>query len=108
MEGSSPWSGGWLVARWMGDAVKTFVFHQDPVAVYPQTLLGHRLGNDAVDRMFGWYWAYLRSLSERFDATVVSGEWLARKLRRFHLRRPEAVPFGIDKATFSHHKNSIF
>ncbi|MBW2404536.1 MAG: glycosyltransferase, partial [Deltaproteobacteria bacterium] len=80
VEGSSPWSGGWFVARWPGRAVKTFIFHQDPVAVYPQTFLGHRLGIDRVDRMFGWYWAYLRSLSAHFDATVVSGEWLADKL----------------------------
>lgn len=101
VEGSSPWSGGWFVARWPGSAVKTFVFHQDPVAVYPQTFLGHRLGIDRVDRMFGWYWAYLRSLSAHFDATVVSGEWLAEKLRRFGLRHAEAVPFGIDKARFS-------
>jgi alpha-1,6-mannosyltransferase len=101
VEGSSPWSGGWFVARWPGRAVKTFIFHQDPVAVYPQTFLGHHLGIDRVDQMFGWYWAYLRSLSERFDATVVSGEWLAEKLRRFGLRRAEAVPFGIDKARFS-------
>jgi len=101
VEGSSPWSGGWFVARWPGQAVKTFIFHQDPVAVYPQTFLGHRLGIDRVDRMFGWYWAYLRRLSARFDATVVSGEWLAEKLRRFDLRRPEAVPFGIDKQRFS-------
>ena len=101
VEGSSPWSGGWFVARWPGQAVKTFIFHQDPVAVYPQTFLGHHLGIDRVDRMFGWYWAYLRSLSARFDATVVSGEWLAEKLRRFGLVRPEAVPFGIDKAQFS-------
>ncbi len=101
VEGSSPWSGGWFTARWPGRAVKTFIFHQDPVAVYPQTFLGHRLGTDRVDRMFGWYWAYLRTLGARFDATVVSGHWLAEKLRRFGLRRPEPVPFGIDKAQFS-------
>ena len=68
VEGSSPWSGGWFVARWPGRAVKTFIFHQDPVAVYPQTFLGHRLGVDRVDRMFGWYWAYLRRLSARFSS----------------------------------------
>jgi alpha-1,6-mannosyltransferase len=101
VEGSSPWSGGWFVARWSGRAVKTFIFHQDPVAVYPQTFLGHHLGIDRVDQMFSWYWAYLRSLSARFDATVVSGEWLAEKLHRFGLHRAEAVPFGIDKAQFS-------
>ena len=101
VEGSSPWAGGWFAARWTGDAARTFIFHQDPVAVYPQTLLGRRLGRDRVDRMFGWYWAYLRQLSGHFDATVVSGHWLADKLRRFGLARPEAVPFGIDKAFFS-------
>ena len=53
------------------------------------------------DRLFGWYWAYLRRLSRRFDATVVSGQWLAAKLSRFGLSRPEAVPFGVDKSLFS-------
>ncbi len=101
VEGSSPWTGGWFVARWPGRAVKTFIFHQDPVAVYPQTFLGHVLGAERVDKLFGWYWAYLRRLSRHMDATVVSGYWLADKLRRFELARPEAVPFGIDKAAFS-------
>ena len=101
VEGSSPWAGGWYAARWKGDAARTFIFHQDPVAVYPQTFLGSTLGRDNVDRMFGWYWAYLRQLSSHFDATVVSGHWLADKLRRFGLSRPEAVPFGIDKDFFS-------
>lgn len=101
VEGSSPWSGGWFAARWRGEAVKTFIFHQDPVAVYPQTFLGRTLGADRVDRLFGWYWAYLRRLARHYDATVVSGYWLADKLRRFGLQRPEAVPFGIDKARFS-------
>lgn len=101
VEGSSPWSGGWFAARWEGPAKKTFIFHQDPVAVYPQTLLGGVLGAERVDRLFGWYWAYLRTLSRRFDATVVSGQWLADKLARFGLTRPVAVPFGIDKAHFN-------
>ncbi|MEE2779237.1 MAG: glycosyltransferase [Myxococcota bacterium] len=101
LEGSSPWSGGWFAARWKGEAARTFIFHQDPVAVYPQTFLGGAFGAQRVDRLFGWYWAYLRSLSGRYDATVVSGHWLADRLRGFGLQRPEAVPFGIDKAQFS-------
>ena len=101
VEGSSPWSGGWFAARWKGKAARTFIFHQDPVAVYPQTFLGRAFGPHRVDRMFGWYWAYLRRLSRRFDATVVSGHWLAEKLARFGVKRPEAVPFGIDKSQFS-------
>ncbi|PIE17542.1 MAG: glycosyl transferase family 1 [Proteobacteria bacterium] len=101
VEGSSPWSGGWFAARWRGDAPKAFIFHQDPVAVYPQTFVGGVLGPGRVDRLFAPYWSYLRRLSSRFDATVVSGQWLADKLGRFGLERPVAVPFGIDKAAWS-------
>ncbi len=101
VEGSSPWSGWWIPTPWRGDAVKTIIFHAHPVAVYPQTFLGNLLGSDRVDRLFGWYWAYLRKLASRFDATVVSGYWLADKLRRFGLRRPEPVPFGVEKSLFS-------
>lgn len=105
VEGSSPWSGGWFAARWRGPhaerARKAFIFHQDPVAVYPQTFLGRRLGTDRVDRLFGPYWSYLGKLARRFDATVVAGQWLADKLQRFGIDNAVAVPFGIDKHRFS-------
>jgi len=100
VEGSSPWTGGWFAARWKGDAVKTFIFHQDPVAVYPHTFLGKLLPFSRVDKLFFFYWGYLRRLSNRFDATIVSGEWLAKRLSGFRIHNPVAVPFGIDK-TFS-------
>jgi alpha-1,6-mannosyltransferase len=101
VEGSSPWSGGWFAARWRGDAAKAFIFHQDPVAVYAQTFFGRALGADRVDLLSTPYWAYLRRLSSRFDATVVSGEWLAERLRGVGIHNATAVPFGIDKAAFS-------
>jgi alpha-1,6-mannosyltransferase len=105
VEGSSAWTGGWMVARWRGEAreraLGSFFFHQDPVAVYPQTFLGGRLGEERVDRLFGWYWGYLRALSARFDVTVTSGHWLAERLRGFGLHNPVAAPFGIDRADFS-------
>lgn len=101
VEGSSPWTGGWMVARWPGAALKSFIFHQDPIAVYPHTLLGRRLGYERLDAWFGFIWAYLRKLSAHYDLTVTSGEWLARRLERFGVRAPVAVPFGIDKARFS-------
>ena len=100
VEGSSPWTGGWFAARWKGDAVKTFIFHQDPVAVYPHTVLGKLMAFSKVDKLFMFYWAYLRRLSLRFDATIVSGGWLAERLNSFRIKNPVAVPFGIDK-TFS-------
>src|SRR5688572_12581663 len=30
VEGSSPWTGGVICARWRGSALRSFVFHQDP------------------------------------------------------------------------------
>ncbi len=101
VEASSAWLGGLAVASWRGAAARAFVFHQDPVAVYPQTLLGNLLGTERVDRLFSWYWGYLRWLGSKYDATIVSGNWLAEKLRKWRIKRPEAVPFGIDKSLFS-------
>jgi len=105
VEGSSPWSGGWFAARWKSpsssSAVKTFIFHQDPVAVYPQTLFDNMLSTQSINKLFGFYWRYLRKLSSHFDATIVSGEWLAHKMDNFQIKNPIAVPFGIDKSFFS-------
>ncbi len=100
VEGSSPWTGGWFAARWKGDAVKTFIFHQDPVAVYPHTFLDRVMSFSKVDKLFLFYWQYLKRLSRRYDATIVSGDWLAQRLSGFGINNPVAVPFGIDK-TFS-------
>ncbi len=101
VEGSSPWTGGWFAARWPGRALKAFIFHQDPVAVYPHTLLGAFMSPARIDGLFDWYWGYLGRLSARFDLTVAGGAWLAERLTRFGIHRPTAVPFGIDKQAFS-------
>jgi alpha-1,6-mannosyltransferase len=107
IEASSAWSGGLFVARYrardprLPAARKSFVFHQDPVAVYAHTLLGTRLAEARIDAMCSPYWAYLRRLSRHFDISVVSGPWLAQRLARFGVHNPVAVPFGIDRALFA-------
>lgn len=101
VEGSSAWTGGRFAGNWKGNALKTFIFHQDPVAVYPQTFLGEIMKMDNVDRLFGFYWRYLNRLSRKFDATIVSGTWLRDRVKKFGLNNPITVPFGIDKAFFS-------
>lgn len=106
VEGSSPWTGGWFAARWDGQALKSFIFHQDPVAVYPQTLLSGWLGRSRVDKLFGFYWNYLKKLSSNFDMTLVSGEWLADRIQTFGVKNPVPVPFGIDKHFFSPDRRS--
>lgn len=101
IEGSSPWNGGKYVASYRGRAKKAFVFHTDPVAVWPQTFLGRHIGFDRVDRLCAPWWKKIRRLTEAYDTTVVSGGWLARRLLRFGIDRTTVVPFGIDKQRFS-------
>lgn len=101
VEASSPWLGARAVAQWSGNAVKSFIFHQDTVAVYPQTFLGNWLGHARVDWLFGLFWRYLRSLAGHFETTIVAGAWLEGRLRQFHIGHPHSVPFGIEKTLFS-------
>ncbi len=101
VEGSSPWRGGWIAARWPGEAVRSLVFHQDFIAGYPYTLLDGVLERERIDRLFNGYWAYVKRLSAHFDVTVTGGEWLAHRLARFGVRNPRAVPFGIEADLFS-------
>jgi alpha-1,6-mannosyltransferase len=100
VEGSSPWRGGAIAGKWTGRAKKSFVFHTDPIAVWGHTFLGGTLGFDRVDRLMRPAWTALRRLAARFDATVVSGPWLAERLAQHGISRSVVVPFGIDKARF--------
>ncbi len=101
VEGSSTWKGGWIAAKWPGSAVKSLILHQDPVAVYPHTLLEKWLSIQNIDRMFWWFWRYLRALTKEFDTSIVAGDWLADRFAGFGMARPHVVPFGVDKADFS-------
>jgi alpha-1,6-mannosyltransferase len=101
VEGSSAWTGGWITARWPGRALKSLIFHGDPVAAYAQTFLSSILSTDRVDSLCFPYWSYLRKLSRNFDFTTVSGAWLERRLSQFGIQPVKIVPFGIEKTHFS-------
>ncbi|MEM6990407.1 MAG: glycosyltransferase [Myxococcota bacterium] len=101
VEGSSPLGGGFFASSWKGDAKKVFVFHTDVVAVWPQTFLGARFGFDRVDRWSAPLWRGVRKLASGYDATVVSGGWLANRLHEHGIDNARVVPFGIDKRGFS-------
>lgn len=100
VEASSPYVGGWAVASYQGARVKSLIFHQDPIAVYPHTLLDRFVSRASIDRALSPVWSYLRRLSEGHDVTVTSGQWLADRLRSFGVHAPHAVPFGIDHTFF--------
>ena len=102
VEGSSTWKGGWIAGTWRGPAAKALFLHQDPVAVYPHSLLSPMIDEERVDQLCFWFWWYLRRLSNNFDATVVAGEWFSQRLAKFGVRRPIVTPLGIDKSQFSH------
>ena len=100
VEGSSPWRGGWIAARWRGAAAKMLFMHADPVAVYPQTLLSGLMSPSTIDKLFGWYWSYLRHLNACFDGCVVSGSWLAARFANHGMHNLHVVPFGVETAWF--------
>lgn len=101
VEGSSVWTGGHFAGSWGGDAVKSLVFHQDPVAVYPQTFLNSLFSLKRLDRMFGFAWNYIAKVSRMYDTTVVSGDWLKERLKKHDIHNPTTVRFGINKSFFS-------
>ena len=101
VEGSSPWRGGWLTARWHGRVPKVFFMHMDPVAVYPQTFLGNLLGEERVDSMFGWFWNYLNRLNGFYDAAIVTNPAMAQRFGKFGLTNIEVAPFGVEREKFS-------
>lgn len=101
VEGSSVWSGGWFAAGARCRALKALVFHQDPVAVYPQTLLDGWLSPARIDGFCAPYWACLQRLASRFDLTVAASGWLAGRLAEQGLGNARAVPFGSDTRPFA-------
>jgi alpha-1,6-mannosyltransferase len=101
VEGSSPWRGGWIAARWPGRAKRVLFMHSDPVASYPHTLLAGVMQTERIDRMFGLFWSYLRRLNACFDASIVSGAWLAGRFARYGLINLHVVPLGVDRSMFA-------
>ena len=86
--------GGWIAAGWKGEAMKSLFLHQDPVAVYPQTLFSPPLHERQVDHLCFWFWWYLRQLSRNYDATAVSGEWFAQRLAALEATDLEIYPYS--------------
>ena len=100
LEVSSLLRAPWIAASWPGAAPRALFLHSDPLASYPETLLGRWLSERAIDRLFAFGWAYLRRLQRHFDDSVVASDWLAGRLARHGLARPSVVPLGIETDRF--------
>ncbi len=101
VEASSPWRGAWIVANWPGAAPRTMFAHADPVASYPQRWFAPRINPDRIDRLFEWFWVYLRRLASQFDTSVAGSTWLGRRLQAHGLRAVETIRLGADLSAFS-------
>jgi len=107
LEISSPQASGWFAARHETAARKVFVFHTDVLAVHAETFLGHHLGFEVLNKMAWPYWKTMQRLSRRYDATIVSGDWLKSRLQAHGVAHVVTVPFGIDKEHFgAHHRRA--
>lgn len=101
VEASSPWRGAWIVARWPGAARRAMFVHADPVASYPGRWLAPLVSRERIDRLFEWFWAYLRRLTAAFDSVVVGGGWLAQRLEGRGIAPVTSLPLGVDRSVFS-------
>jgi alpha-1,6-mannosyltransferase len=101
VEASSPWRGAWIAASWTGTAPRAMFTHADPVASYPYRWFGPVASHDQIDRLFEWFWRYMRRLTARFDVVVTGGEWLSQRLRDRGVGQVETVRLGIDRSVFS-------
>ncbi|MEM6415753.1 MAG: glycosyltransferase [Pseudomonadota bacterium] len=110
LEASSTWRGGWIAARWRGDAkkpaLKSLFLHQDPVAVYPHSLFSPFIDESRLDRVFSWFWEYLRRLSDHFQSIVVGSNWFASRLKQNGVGDPTVIPLGVEKNLFLPEKRS--
>lgn len=101
VEASSSWQGARIVAGWRGEAAKSLFLHQDPVAVYPHSLFSPPLSEARVDQLCFWFWAYLRRLASRFDATISPGRKFAARLESFGVPNVSAAPLGVEREIFA-------
>lgn len=104
VEASSPFRAASIVANWQGPvaarAAKALFMHADPVAAHPQLWLSPAVSPAMVDRVFGWFWRYLKRTADRFDAVVAGSRWFAARLRDQAGILAEIVPLGVDLDLF--------
>jgi alpha-1,6-mannosyltransferase len=101
VEASSPWRGAWIAASWPGAAPRAMFMHADPVASYPQRWLAPVASPQRIDRVFEWFWSYLRGLTGRFSSVVTAGPWLSDRLGRQGVDAVTSIPLGVDRSAFS-------
>lgn len=100
LQASAPYVAATLVAMERAP-LRVLVVHSDFIDTYAHPVLCSLGGRDFAERALALPWRAFARGASRFDLTLVSGPWLAAKLRRHGVPRVVCVPFGIDHARFS-------
>jgi alpha-1,6-mannosyltransferase len=104
LQASAPYVAATVVATERAP-LRVLVIHSDFIDTYARPVLSRVGGPRLADFALAPPWKLFARLAGRFDLTLVSGAWLAAKLRRHGVPRVVCVPFGIDHARFcpAHH-----
>lgn len=90
----------WLASRGLRVPVRSYVYHSDPIGAYLQPtaerLLPPWLSRAAVGASYAW----MKSVCDSTDVTVVAGHWLQAELESRGVRSACAIPFGIEHDHF--------
>jgi alpha-1,6-mannosyltransferase len=94
---SSPFVPLWVGAT-LDVPLRSYVHHSDPIGCYLAPLAAKYAAGRTLEAAA---WRYLAAVSQRADATIVSGDWLNQELTRHGCVRVQTVEFGIDHEGFS-------
>lgn len=101
LQASSPYLAAFIAATQPDVRVRVLVLHSDQIGSYARPVLSRWIGAKRADFAVRPLWAGLRTLSSRFDRTVVSACWLSERLASAGVPRVVKAPFGIDRSRFS-------
>ncbi len=101
IEISSPWQGAKMALGYETSVPRSFIFHMDPVAVYPETFLLPYLKPATIDWLATPLWAHLRRINARCDTTIVASRTVTARLAAHGFKRLATVPLGIDLPLFA-------
>ncbi len=101
MEISSPWMAAKIGLAYDRPIPRSFIFHMDPVAVYPETFLAPWLSDRMIDWLSAPLWTHLRCINARCDLTVVASQKVKARLVQHGFSRLAHVPLGIDLPNFT-------
>lgn len=96
----------WLASRGVKVPLRSYVYHSDPIGAYLQPTSEKFLPGPFARGVLRGSWAWMRSVCNSTDMTVVAGTWLEAELCARGVRNALAIPFGIEHDHFGPERRS--